>query len=77
MLKHRAGSSKKAHPLAARLLPLSAFAGRWPLRAALHPSRVAVYGDAVREAKRRRRVAQLYGASLGVQHTRCAKLQGG
>ena len=55
MLKQRAGSSKaaKAHPLSPRPLPLSAFAGRWPLRAALlEPTRVAVYGDAVRHAKR-------------------------
>jgi len=59
MLKQRAGSSKaaKAHPLSPRPLPLSAFAGRWPLRAALDPSRITVFGDAVREAAASSRTA--------------------
>ena len=49
MLKLRRGrAGLKEHPLASRPLPLSAFAGRWPLRVALEPSRVAVFGDAVR-----------------------------
>lgn len=52
MLKLRRGrvGMSKAHPLTARPLPLSAFAGRWPLRATLEPSRVAVFGEAVRLA---------------------------
>lgn len=51
MLRLRRGraASRKAQPLLPRPLPLSAFAGRWPLHAALDPARVAVFGEAVRE----------------------------
>ena len=62
--RDRAGS--KAHPLAARPLPLSAFEGRWLLRAALDPSRVAVYGAAVRDAKRRCRTDYTGPVALGM-----------
>jgi hypothetical protein len=53
MLKLRRGRAgmSKAHPLTACPLPLSAFAGRWPLRATLEPSRVAVFGEAVRRTR--------------------------
>jgi hypothetical protein len=43
-----AGAKQKASPLLRRALPLSAFAGEWPLAAALQPARVSVYGAAVR-----------------------------
>ena len=48
---------RKQHPLAARPLPLAAFAGDWPATATLDPARVSVYGSAVRARSRRARAA--------------------